>query len=83
MIVLRIMPKIYMLHDITYSFIANCQTAVVHKSKTKRRAKIYTLSQYILRYNVVTVKLSNFVHHQVIEKKTNKQKRITKIQSVR
>ena len=27
--------------NITYSFIANCQTAVVHKNKTKRRSKIY------------------------------------------
>ena len=40
-------------HNITYSFIANCQTAVVHKNKTKRRFKIYK-SQYILRYNILT-----------------------------
>jgi len=31
----------------SYSFIANCQTAVVHKNKTKRMSKIYK-SQYIL-----------------------------------
>jgi len=37
---------------ITYSFIANCQTAVVHKNKTKRRSKIYK-SQYIFRYNII------------------------------
>jgi len=43
---------------IMYSFIANCQTAVVHKNKTKRRSKIYK-SQYILRYNILTVKLSS------------------------
>ena len=33
-------------HNITYSFIANGQTAVVHKNKTKRMSKIYK-SQYI------------------------------------
>ena len=38
-------------HNITYSFIANCQTAVVHK-KTKRSSKIYK-SQYIFRYNPI------------------------------
>ena len=37
----------------SYSFIANCQTAVVHKNKTKRMSKIYK-SQYIFRYNNVT-----------------------------
>jgi len=40
-------------HNITYSFIENCQTAVVHKNKTKRRSKIYK-SQYIFRYNILT-----------------------------
>ena len=40
----------------SYSFIANCQTAVVHKNKTKRMSKIYK-SQYIFRYNILTVKL--------------------------
>ena len=46
--------------NITYSFIANCQTAVVHKNKTKRRSKIYK-SQYILRYNILTVKLQSVI----------------------
>jgi len=45
---------------ITYSFIANCQTAVVHKNKRKRRSKIYK-SQYILRYNILTVKLQSVI----------------------
>ena len=45
---------------ITYSFIANCQTAVVHNNKRKRRSKIYK-SQYILRYNIVTVKLQSVI----------------------
>jgi len=45
---------------ITYSFIANCQSAVVHKNKTKRRSKIYK-SQYILRYNILTVKLQSII----------------------
>ena len=47
-------------HNITYSFIANCQTAVVHKNKIKRRSKIYK-SQYILRYNILTVKLQSVI----------------------
>ena len=47
-------------HNITYSFIANCQTAVVHKNKTKRRSKIYK-SQYIFRYNILTVKLQSVI----------------------
>ena len=46
--------------NITYSFIANCQTAVVHKNKTKRRSKIYK-SQYILRYNILRVKLQSVI----------------------
>ena len=45
-------------HNITYSFITNCQTAVVHKNKTKRRSKIYK-SQYVLRYSTLTVKLQS------------------------
>jgi len=45
-------------HNITYSFIANCQTAVVHK-KTNCRSKTYK-SQYILRYNILTV-ISSFI----------------------
>ena len=45
---------------ITYSFIANCQTAVVHKNKTKRWSKIYN-SQYIFRYNILTVKLQSVI----------------------
>ena len=36
----------------------NCQTAVVHKNTTKRRSKIYK-SQYIFRYNILTVKLQS------------------------
>jgi len=36
------------------------QTAVVHKNKTKRRSKIY-ISQYILRYNMPTVKLQSVI----------------------
>ena len=47
-------------NNITYSFIANCQTAVVHKNKTKRRSKIYK-SQYIFRYNILTVKLQSVI----------------------
>ena len=47
-------------HNITYSFIANCQTAVVHKNKTKRMSKIYE-SQYIFRYNILTVKLQSVI----------------------
>ena len=44
--------------NITYSFIANCQTAVVHKNKeAKRRSEIYK-SQYILRYSKITVRYS-------------------------
>ena len=43
-----------------YSFIANCQTAVVHKNKTRCRSKIYK-SQYILRYNILTVKLLSVI----------------------
>ena len=44
----------------SYSFIANCQTAVVHKNKTKRMSKIYK-SQYILRYNILTAKLQSVI----------------------
>ena len=34
-------------HNMTYSFIiANCQTAVVHKNKTKRRSKTYKVNTY-------------------------------------
>jgi len=44
--------------NITYSLIANCQTAVVHKNKTRRRSIIYK-SQYILQYSIVTVKLQS------------------------
>ena len=47
-------------YNITYSFIANCQTAVVHKNKTKRMSKIYK-SQYIFRYNIMTVKLQSVI----------------------
>ena len=47
-------------HNITYSFIANCQTAVVHKNKTKRMSRIYK-SQCILRYNILTVKLQSVI----------------------
>jgi len=47
-------------HNITYSFIANCQTAVVHNNKTKRVSKIYK-SQCILRYNILTVKLQSVI----------------------
>jgi len=36
------------IHIHSYSFIANCQTAVVHINKTKRMSKIYK-SQYIFR----------------------------------
>ena len=46
--------------NITYSFIANCQTAVVHKNKTKRRSKTYK-RQYILWYNILTVKLQSVI----------------------
>ena len=46
--------------NITYSFIANSQTTVVHKNKTKRRSKIYK-SQYIFRYNILTVKLQSVI----------------------
>ena len=46
--------------NITYSFIANCQTAVVHNNKTKRMSKIYK-SQYIFRYNILTVKLQSVI----------------------
>jgi len=44
----------------SYSFIANCQTAVVDKNKTKRMSKIYK-SQYIFRYNILTVKLQSVI----------------------
>ena len=47
-------------YNITYSFIANCQTAVVHKNKTKRRFEIYK-SQYILWYNILIVKLQSVI----------------------
>jgi len=47
-------------HNTTYSFIANCQTAVVHKNKTKLKSKIYK-SRYILRYNILTVKLQSLI----------------------
>ena len=47
-------------HNTTYSFIANCQTAVVHKNKTKLKSKIYN-SRYILRYNILTVKLQSLI----------------------
>ena len=47
-------------HKITYSFIANCQTEVVHKNKTKRRSNIYK-SQYIILYNILTVKLQSVI----------------------
>ena len=46
--------------NITYSFIANCQTAVVHENKTKRRSKTYK-RQYILWYNILTVKLQSVI----------------------
>ena len=46
--------------NITYSFIANCQTAVVRKNKTKRRSKTYK-RQYILWYNILTVKLQSVI----------------------
>ena len=44
----------------SYSFIANCQTTVVHKNKTKHRSKIYK-SQYIFQYNILTVKLQSVI----------------------
>jgi len=53
-----------MLNIPTYSFIANCQTADVHKNKTKRRSKIYK-SQYILRYNILTVKLQSVIREML------------------
>jgi len=42
------------LHNITYSLTANCQTAVVHKNKTKHRAKLHKS-----QYNILTVKLQS------------------------
>jgi len=48
------------IHIHSYSFIANCQTAVVHKNKTKGMSKIYK-SQYIFRYNILTVKLQSVI----------------------
>ena len=39
-----------------YSFIANCQTAVIHKNKTKRMSKIYKS-----QYNILTVKLQSVI----------------------
>ena len=46
-------------NNITYSFIANCQTAVVHKNKTSAALKYK--SQYILRYNILTVELQSVI----------------------
>ena len=46
-------------NNITYSFIANCQTAVVHKNKTSAALKYK--SQHILRYNILTVELQSVI----------------------
>ena len=51
---------ILLLNIHSYSFITNCQTAVVHNNKTKRMSKIYK-SQYIFRYNILTVKLQSVI----------------------
>jgi len=52
-------------NNVTYSFIANCQTTVVNKNETTRGSKVGLYeSQYILRYNILTVKLQSVIREK-------------------
>ena len=57
---MHFMQTVLLLLLLLYLYGSNAITAVVQKNKTKRRSKIYK-SQYILRYNILTVKLQSVV----------------------